>query len=91
MNRNSEITAMKATGISLYRITVPVLAIAAILSVSLFAFDEFYLPQANRKQEALRNVIKGKPPETVEHPGGQHRWLHREPLSPNAAEPPPLR
>ncbi|HET7349215.1 MAG TPA: LPS export ABC transporter permease LptF [Acidobacteriaceae bacterium] len=73
MNRNSEITAMKATGISLYRISVPVLAIAAILSVSLFAFDEFYLPQANRKQEALRNVIKGKPPETVEHPG--RNWM----------------
>jgi LPS export ABC transporter permease LptG/LPS export ABC transporter permease LptF len=76
MNRNSELTAMKATGISLYRITVPVLVIAAILSVLLFAFDELYLPQANRKQEALRNVIKGKPAETVEHPG--HKWMFGE-------------
>jgi LPS export ABC transporter permease LptG/LPS export ABC transporter permease LptF len=73
MNRNSELTAMKATGISLYRITVPVLAIAAVLSVSLFMFDELYLPQANRKQEALRNVIKGKPAETFEHPG--RKWI----------------
>ncbi|HTW46728.1 MAG TPA: LPS export ABC transporter permease LptG [Acidobacteriaceae bacterium] len=78
MNRNSELTAMKATGISLYRITVPVLVIAAMLSVALFAFDELYLPQANRRQEALRNVIKGKPAATVEHPGrnwmfGDHR------------------
>lgn len=73
MNRNSELTAMKATGISLYRITVPVITIAAILSASLFAFDELYLPQANRKQEALRNEIKGKPPETFEHPGP--RWI----------------
>ena len=73
MNRNSELTAMKATGISLYRIAVPVLMIAAILSAALFAFDEFYLPQANRKQEALRNVIKGKPAETVEHPG--RNWM----------------
>ena len=73
MTRNSELTAMKATGISLYRITVPVLAIAAILSVSLFGFDELYLPQANRRQEALRDTIKGKPPESVEHPG--RRWI----------------
>lgn len=73
MNRNSELTAMKATGISLYRIAVPVLVIAAMLSAALFAFDEFYLPQANRKQEALRNVIKGKPAETVEHPG--RNWM----------------
>ena len=73
MNRNSELTAMKATGISLYRITVPVVAIAAVLSVSLFMFDELYLPQANRRQEALRNVIKGKPAETFEHPG--RKWI----------------
>lgn len=73
MNRNSELTAMKASGISLYRITVPVVVIAAVLSVSLFAFDEFYLPQANRRQEALRNVIKGKPAETFEHPG--RKWI----------------
>ncbi|MFP5229497.1 MAG: LPS export ABC transporter permease LptF [Acidobacteriota bacterium] len=73
MNRNSELTAMKATGVSLYRITVPVVAIAAILSVSLFIFDELYLPQANRRQEALRNVIKGKPAETFEHPG--RKWI----------------
>jgi LPS export ABC transporter permease LptF/LPS export ABC transporter permease LptG len=73
MNRNSELTAMKATGVSLYRITVPVIAIAAVLSVSLFIFDEVYLPQANRRQEALRNVIKGKPAETFEHPG--RKWI----------------
>ena len=73
MNRSSELTAMKATGISLYRIVVPVLAIAAVLSASSFVFDDTYLPQANRRQEALRNVIKGKPPETFEHPG--RKWI----------------
>jgi LPS export ABC transporter permease LptG/LPS export ABC transporter permease LptF len=83
MNRNSELTAMKATGISLYRITVPVLAIAAILSVSLFAFDELYLPQANRRQEALRNVIKGKPAATVEHPGRNWMFGEQEPGQPS--------
>jgi LPS export ABC transporter permease LptG/LPS export ABC transporter permease LptF len=83
MNRNSEITAMKATGISLYRITVPVVAIAAVLSVSLFMFDELYLPQANRRQEALRNVIKGKPAETFEHPGRKWIFGQQHPGRPN--------
>lgn len=73
MNRNSELTAMKATGISLYRIVIPILTIAAVLSASLFLFDDTYLPQANRRQEALRNIIKGKPPETFEHPG--RKWI----------------
>ena len=77
LNRNSEIIAMKATGISLYRLVVPVVSIAAILAVSLFLFDEFYLPQANKRQDALRNVIKGKPPQTVTHP--EQNWIFGDP------------
>jgi len=73
LNRSSELTAMKASGISLYRIVVPVLVIASILAASLFLFDELYLPTANRRQEALRNVIKGKPARTFEHPG--QSWM----------------
>ncbi|WP_446744126.1 LPS export ABC transporter permease LptG [Silvibacterium acidisoli] len=73
LNRSSELTAMKASGISLYRIVLPVMFIAMILSASLFTFDELYLPQANRRQEALRNVIKGRPAQTVQHPG--QRWI----------------
>ena len=72
-NRNSEIVAMKATGISLYRLVIPVISIAAILSVSLFLFDEFYLPQANRRQESLRSTIKGRPPQTFLHP--EQKWM----------------
>jgi LPS export ABC transporter permease LptG/LPS export ABC transporter permease LptF len=77
LNRNSEIVAMKATGISLYRLVIPVLSIAAILAASLFLFDEFYLPQANRKQDALLNQIKGKPPQTVLHP--EKNWIFGQP------------
>jgi LPS export ABC transporter permease LptG len=77
LNRNSEIIAMKATGISLYRLVVPVVSIAAILAVSLFLFDEFYLPQANKRQDALRNEIKGKPAQTVTHP--EQNWIFGQP------------
>ena len=73
LNRSSELTAMKASGISLYRIVLPVIVIACLLAVSLFIFDEVYLPKANRRQEALRNVIKGKPAQTMEHPG--QNWI----------------
>ena len=73
LNRNSELVAMKATGISLYRLVIPIVSIAAILSVSLFLFDQFYLPQANRRQEALRSTIKGRPPQTFLHP--EQKWI----------------
>ncbi|MGA8041275.1 MAG: LPS export ABC transporter permease LptG [Terracidiphilus sp.] len=76
LNRNSEIIAMKATGISLYRLVVPIISIASILAVSLYLFDEFYLPQANRRQEALRNTIKGRPPQTFLHP--EQTWIFGE-------------
>jgi len=77
LNRNSELIAMKATGISLYRLVIPVVSIAAILSLALFLFDEYYLPQANLRQEALRNIIKGRPPQTVLHP--EQTWIFGAP------------
>jgi LPS export ABC transporter permease LptG len=73
LNRTSELTAMKATGISLYRVVAPILLLAAVLAGALFAFNEAYLPDANRKQEALRAEIKGKPAQTFLLPG--RTWI----------------
>jgi LPS export ABC transporter permease LptG/LPS export ABC transporter permease LptF len=73
MNRNSEIVAIKATGISLYRLIIPIVTVAVALAVALFLFDQYYLPQANRRQEELRNVIKGRPPQTYLHP--EQKWM----------------
>lgn len=73
LSRTSELTSMKATGVSLYRVVTPVLLVAAILSVLLFAFDEGYLPAANRRQEALLSSIKGKPAQTFLRP--DRKWM----------------
>ena len=73
LSKSSELTAMKATGISLYRIVAPVLCASLIISALLFAFGEYYLPAANRRQEALRSVIKGKPAQTFLRPDRQ--WI----------------
>jgi LPS export ABC transporter permease LptF/LPS export ABC transporter permease LptG len=73
MQRNNEVTAIKATGISIYRIIVPVLVACAILATGLFFFDQFYLPYANKRQDALRNEIKGKPAQTYLNP--DRKWI----------------
>jgi LPS export ABC transporter permease LptG/LPS export ABC transporter permease LptF len=73
MNRSNEITAIKATGTSIYRIVTPVLTAAAVLSAGLFFADQFYLPHTNKRQEALHNQIKGKPPQTYLRP--DRRWI----------------
>jgi LPS export ABC transporter permease LptF/LPS export ABC transporter permease LptG len=73
MQRSNEMTAIKATGISIYRVIVPVLLAACIFAVGLFFFDQFYLPHANKRQDALRNQIKGKPPQTYLNP--DRKWI----------------
>jgi LPS export ABC transporter permease LptF/LPS export ABC transporter permease LptG len=73
MNRSNEITAIKATGTSIYRIVTPVIAAAALLAVGLFFADQFYLPHTNKRQEALHNQIKGKPAQTYLRP--DRKWI----------------
>jgi LPS export ABC transporter permease LptG/LPS export ABC transporter permease LptF len=73
LNRGSELTAMKATGISLYRVVAPILVLAAILAAALFGFNESYLPAANRRQQLLRAEIKNKPAQTFNLAG--RKWI----------------
>jgi LPS export ABC transporter permease LptF/LPS export ABC transporter permease LptG len=73
MQRSNEITAIKATGTSIYRIVIPVIAAAAVVSAGLFFADQFYLPHTNKRQEALHNQIKGKPPQTYLRP--DRKWI----------------
>ena len=83
LNRTSELTAMKTSGISLYRIITPVLVVTVLISIGLFAFDESYLPSANRRQEALLSIIKDKPAQTFSRPDRQ--WISGQ--TNNAGEP----
>jgi LPS export ABC transporter permease LptG/LPS export ABC transporter permease LptF len=73
LQRSNEITAIKATGISIYRIVVPVLIAAALVAAGLFLSDQLYLPYTNKRQDALRNRIKGKPPQTYLRP--DRKWI----------------
>jgi LPS export ABC transporter permease LptF/LPS export ABC transporter permease LptG len=87
LSRSSEFTAMKAAGVSLYRVVTPVLVLTAVIGAALFAFDEFYLPTANRRQEALLSVIKGRPAQTFLRPDRQ--WISGQTFAQQAAFPVP--
>ena len=73
LTKHNEITAMKASGVSLYRLAMPVLTVALLMSGGLFAFAHYYVPGANRKQDAIRKEIKGKPVQTYLHP--DRHWV----------------
>jgi len=64
MEKSSELTAMKASGVSIYRAALPLIVLCGIFAAGLFIFDQLYIPRTNREQEILRNQIKGKPAQT---------------------------
>ncbi len=71
--KNNEVTAFKASGVSLYRLALPLLLASAVLAAGMFVLDDTYLPYANRRQDALRNQIKGRPAQTFYEP--THQWI----------------
>jgi LPS export ABC transporter permease LptF/LPS export ABC transporter permease LptG len=75
MSKNNEIVAIKANGISIHRLIVPLLVAGLLLAGAMLLVDETYLPYANQRQDALRNQIKGRPPQTYTHP---QRWIFGE-------------
>jgi LPS export ABC transporter permease LptF/LPS export ABC transporter permease LptG len=75
LSKNNEIVAFKASGISLYRIALPLLMAGVVLAGVLLIMDDTYLPYANQRQDALRNQIKGRPAQTYTRP---QRWIFGE-------------
>ncbi len=72
MTKNNEVTAFKASGVSTYRMATPILLASLALSALLFAFDHYYIPEANRRQDAIRAEIKGRPVQTYLRP--DRKW-----------------
>jgi LPS export ABC transporter permease LptG/LPS export ABC transporter permease LptF len=76
LSKNNEVTAMKACGVSLYRLSMPIVTAAMVLSGALFAFDHYYIPECNRIQDGIRDEIKGRPPQTYLRP--DRKWIYGE-------------
>jgi len=74
LSKNSEIDALKAGGISLYRISVPILLMAIIISGLGFGLYETVLPSASRRLGVVLEEIKGGPTQTHRQYLGQ-RWV----------------
>ena len=73
MEKNSEITAIKANGWSLYRLSVPIIAASVFFSLGLFLIQDYILPYANSRQDNLRNYIMNKPARTSKRI--ERKWI----------------
>ena len=65
LGENYELVAMKASGISLFRIMKPLVFVAIGLALFAFYFSNNILPQSNLKFGALMASIKKQKPEMV--------------------------
>jgi lipopolysaccharide export system permease protein len=73
---DNEITAMKASGVSIYRIVTPVLIAAAVVTVSMIWFNNDVLPDFNHRARLLASDITRKQPGVSIEPGV---WYNRLP------------
>ena len=73
LSKQNEVTAFKACGVSLHRLATPILVASTFFSGALFGFNYSYVPDANRKQDRLRDEIKGKPKQTYLKP--ERTWI----------------
>lgn len=64
LTKSNEITAMKACGVSLYRLILSIIFLAALASLFAFALQERLLPSSNKKAEEIWNRINDIPPRT---------------------------
>lgn len=74
LSKQNEVTAFKASGVSLYRLALPILLASLGLSGALFAFDYYVVPDANLIQDGIRNEIKGRAVRTFLRPDRQ--WIY---------------
>jgi LPS export ABC transporter permease LptG len=61
LTKFNEITAMKTCGLSLYRIILPVVLLAGVVSFFSYYLQENVLPYSNKKAEEIWNKINDRP------------------------------
>lgn len=69
MASSGEVTAMKSSGVSLYRMMAPVTLVALLVAILLVEFNNDVLPDANHKVASLLRDIRRKKPTLTLQPG----------------------
>jgi LPS export ABC transporter permease LptG/LPS export ABC transporter permease LptF len=73
LTKNSELIVMKACGISLYRLALPIFAMGLLTGAGLVVLQETTLGPSTRRAEELKEVIRGGNPQQLNLLA--NRWL----------------
>ena len=57
MQKNNEITALKASGVSIYRLTIPFFIIGILLTITMFYFENIVVTKSNTLKSDLEKKI----------------------------------
>ncbi|MDX1642752.1 MAG: LptF/LptG family permease [Thermoanaerobaculia bacterium] len=75
LSRTNEVIACRAVGISLYRLSIPVLVCSAILALGCFYLQAEVLPTTNRKVARIKDQIKGREQPRI-YRRADRQWLY---------------
>jgi LPS export ABC transporter permease LptG len=73
LTKANEILAIKAAGMSLYRLSMPLLFMGLLISGAIYLMQDFMLPYTNQRQDEYRDLIKGRPPQSYRNP--DRKWM----------------
>lgn len=76
LEKSNQVTAFKASGVSLYRLAVPIFFVSVFISSLMYLIQEYVLPYANQRQDSIRHIIKGRPAQTAYRP--EKKWVFGE-------------
>ena len=76
MSRNNEVVAIKASGTSIYRLSMPVVVAAIALSALAYVNYDYVMPYTNERAAQIKDVIKQKRPRT--YTARKDRWVFGE-------------
>jgi LPS export ABC transporter permease LptG/LPS export ABC transporter permease LptF len=68
LTKTNEILAVKAGAVSLYRMSLPIILMAAVLSGVVYVMQDYVLPWTNQRQDQYHDMIKGRAPQTYRDP-----------------------
>lgn len=75
LGENYELSAIKASGISLWRVIYPIFIVTLILTIIAFSFTSYVIPWANLKLYSLLYDLSNAKPEFTLKPGSYYKGI----------------
>jgi LPS export ABC transporter permease LptG len=73
LSKNAEVMAFKASGVSVYRIGLPVIVISLVISMISFYNHDYIIPATAPRLAEIKGTIRNRPVQTLRDP--RNRWV----------------